>query len=141
MIVLDTNVASEVISPTPNPGVLAWVDSLDADEVVITAPTAAEMRFGAALLPHGRRRAVLQEDVEDLLDVVFAGRVLPFDVDCTGLYAQLRSDRHAAGRPMSISDAQIAAICLHYGATLATRNVKDFVGVGLEIIDPWNEPG
>ena len=139
MIILDTNVISELLEASPNSNVLAWIDALHTEDLAITSTTAAEMRLGVALMPDGRRKAELHQDVERLIDIDFAGQVWPFDVACTSHYAELRSERRRLGRPMSIGDAQIAAISLQYGAVLATRNVKDFVGTGVETANPWTD--
>jgi toxin FitB len=137
VIVLDTNVLSELIRPTPDERVLDWVDRQDSAEVVLTAITAAELRAGVALLPRGRRRTTLAARIEELLTDTFAAAVLPFGVDATGYYAQIVAKRRRAGTPISAPDAQIAAICRQYDARLATRNVRDFAQTGVDIVDPW----
>jgi hypothetical protein len=140
MIVLDTNVASEILQPEPNLAVLTWLDSWPTDELLITATTAAEMRYGAALLPPGRRQTALKHDVERFIESDFAGQVVPFEVGATAIYAEIRSARRRRGLPISIGDAQIAAVCRQYDATLATRNVKDFVHTGVSVVNPWELP-
>jgi toxin FitB len=137
VIVLDTNVVSELIRHVPDVGVIQWVDRIPADEVFLTAVTAAELRHGVARLPDGRRKHELAAKVEKLLTDRFEGRVLPFDCDAAMPYAQIAAARERAGRPISMPDAQIAAICRSCGADLATRNVKDFVDTGVYVDNPW----
>ncbi|HEY2552923.1 MAG TPA: type II toxin-antitoxin system VapC family toxin [Streptosporangiaceae bacterium] len=137
MIVLDTNVVSEPTRKEPDPGVVAWLDALSAEETAITAITAAELAYGVRRLPDGRRQAELARAVHALIRDEFAGRVLPFDVRAVELYAEIVAGRERAGRPISTADAQIAAICLAHSATLATRNTADFTATGVSLIDPW----
>lgn len=138
MIVLDTNVLSELMLPAPTPAVLDWVDAQQPSEVWITAVTAAELRAGVAVLPAGRRRSAVSRRVEQLLTRTFADAVLPFDVDATAHYAEVVAARRRAGRPVSALDAQIAAICRQHDVSLATRNVRDFAATGVEVINPWS---
>jgi len=137
VIVLDTNVVSELMQPAPTLAVLDWVDSREPSELVITAITAAELRAGVALLPVGRRRNEIGRRMESLVTRTFAGSVLPFDVDATTHYAEVIAARRRSGKPISAMDAQIAGICRRHEATLATRNRKDFAATGVELIDPW----
>ena len=122
MILLDTNVLSELIRPEPDSAVTEWLDSLDAATVATTAITAAELLYGVARLPTGRRKERLGEAIGELIEEDLDGRVEPFDAAAAGHYADLLSDRERAGAPISAADAQIAAICRKLGATLATRN-------------------
>ena len=137
MIILDTNIISELARPAPDPGVIAWLDSLPADEAAITAITAAELQYGVRRMPDGRRKAELSEAVNALIDADFRHRVEPFDVLAADQYADVVTRREQAGQPISISDAQIAAICRVLSATLATRNTSDFAGTGVDLINPW----
>jgi predicted nucleic acid-binding protein len=137
MIVLDTNVVSEQARERQDPAVLNWLNSISGSEVVTTAVTAAEMLAGVARLPEGRRRRHLELAVRDILTIDFVDRILPFDAAAAEQYAEVMTRRSVAGRPVAVPDAQIAAICRQHGATLATRNVKDFDGVGLDLVDPW----
>lgn len=137
MILLDTNVLSELIRREPNEGVVGWLDSLDASEVATTAITAAELLYGAARLPRGRRKQRLSQAIDELIEEDFDGRVEPFDVTAAAHYAALVSDRDALGRPISVADAQIAAIARKLRATLATRNTDDFKNTGVDLVDPW----
>lgn len=138
MIVLDTNVISELIRGEPDEGVLRWLDSCDASAVATTAITAAELLYGVARLPPGRRKKQLSEAVRGLVEEDLDGRVEPFDPTAASHYAVLVSDRETAGRPIGVADAQVAAICRKLGATLATRNIKDFEDTGIELFDPWD---
>jgi hypothetical protein len=137
VILLDTNVLSELIRREPNEGVVGWLDSLDASEVATTAITAAELLYGAARLPRGRRKQRLSQAIDELIEEDFDGRVEPFDVTAAAHYAALVSDRDALGRPISVADAQIAAIARKLRATLATRNTDDFKNTGVDLVDPW----
>lgn len=137
MIVLDTNVISELVRDRPDPGVLAWVDARPVADLHLTSVTVAELLYGVERLPPGRRRAGLGAAVGDLVTVDFAGRVLPFDTAAAVAYAQVVAERDRAGRPIGMADAMIAAVALEAGAVLATRNVKDFAGVGIDLVDPW----
>ncbi len=136
MIVLDTNVISAVIGDHAEPDIVSWLDAVP-ELICLTSVTAAELRLGAALLPAGRRRASLEEEIEAMLAEDFAGAVLPFDEAASEAYAIVVAGRRRSGRPIAVLDAQIAAICLSREATLATRNVRDFEGVGVTVVDPW----
>ena len=137
MIVLDTNVVSEFMRAQAEPAVIGWLDRHSQDEYAVTAVTVAELLYGIARLPAGRRKSGLREAALQMLEEEFAGLVLPFDEAAAVHYAALVSQRAQAGRPISMADAQIAAICSHHGAVLATRNGKDFEGIGLTVVNPW----
>ena len=137
MIVLDTNVLSELTRRMPEPAVLSWLDEMPAEEICTTAVTAAELMYGVSRLPSGRRRTALLHAVDDLLNDDLGGRVEPFDFDAAAHYAVVVSDRDRLGRPISVANAQIAAICRAHGHSLATRNIKDFVGTEVTVINPW----
>ena len=137
MIVLDTNVISEMARQTPDPRVLSWLDSVEVSEVVTTAVTAAELRYGVARLPDGHRKRELTAVVRGILAEDFRGQVRPFDERASVRYADVVTGRERIGRPIGVADAQIAAICRDLGATLATRNTVDFEETGIELIDPW----
>lgn len=138
MIVLDTNVVSELARPQPNLAVIGWVDARDSSELVITALTAAEIRAGVALLPEGRRKHEIGIRMEPLLTETFAGYVLAFDIDSSAHYARILEARTRLGRPISALDAQIAAVCRQYEATLATKNIADFTDTGVQLVNPWD---
>lgn len=139
MIVLDTNVISELTRSVPDPGVLAWMDGLPTGELATTAVTAAELRYGVSRLPSGHRRRELTVAVSGLLNEDFRGKILPFDERAAVRYADIVAGRERAGRPIDAGDAQIAAICRDLGATLATRSTADFEETGIPLINPWDE--
>ncbi len=139
MIVLDTNVLSELLRPTPAPQVEAWLAAQDGASVYFTAVGEAELRHGVAILPAGRRRDALAEAIEGMLDEDFRGRILPFDREAAAAYAAIAAERRAAGRPISQFDCQIAAIARAQGASVATRNTGDYEGCGVAVIDPWEQ--
>ena len=137
MIVLDTNVLSELLRPTPAPQVEAWLAAQDGTNVYFTAVGEAELRHGVAILPAGRRRDTLAQAIEGMLDEDFRDRILPFDREAARAYAAIAAERRAAGRPISQFDCQIAAIARAHGASVATRNIGDYEGCGVAVIDPW----
>ncbi len=112
-------------------------DTLEAASLYISAVTEAELRFGLALLPEGRRRDQLAEAIEGMLAADFSGRILPFDSAAASVYARIAADRRRSGRPIAQFDAQIAAIASSRSAALATRNMADFVDCGVSLVDPW----
>ena len=138
MIVLDTNVVSELFRPGPADAVQSWIDTHRRSEVYLTVTTAAELLYGVARLPAGRRKRALASDVTAILDVEFAQRVLAYDRTAATHFADIVARRRRLGRPMDYPDAQIAAICRARNATLATRNVNDFEGTGIELVNPWD---
>lgn len=138
MILLDTNVVSELMRPAPEPKVVEWLDGQPAADVWLSAVTVGEIRLGIALLPDGQRKerlagladAMIQEDLSD--------RCLPYDVLAAAEYAGIVATRTRLGRPISVEDAQIAAIARSAGLTLATRNTKDFSDIDeLPLVNPW----
>ena len=139
MILLDTHVLSELMRPATSRGVENWLGRQPAAAVFIAAITEAELRYGLALLPEGRRRRRLLAQAEAMLAEEFAGRVLSFDSPAALAYARIAAARRLLGRPIAQADAQIAAIAASRGASLATRNAADFVDCGIDVVDPWNE--
>ena len=137
MIVLDTNVLSEGLRPRPSANVLRWMQSEPIAGLFTTAITEAELFYGAALLPDGRRRRSLEAVITQLLATQFTGRILPFDSAAAREFADIAATRRRAGRPIGEADARIAAIARSRGAILATRNVSDFAACGVTVIDPW----
>lgn len=137
MIVFDTNILSELIRPVPEPKVLAWLETQAGDALFTTAVSQGEMLYGACILPAGRRRDSLLQEVEAIFSTDMAGRVLPYDSDAADAHAAIAAMRRMHGRPINQSDAMIAGIVRARGATLATRNVRDFEGCGIALVDPW----
>jgi toxin FitB len=138
MIVLDTNVVSELMRTSPNTSVLVWLrQQVDAD-LYTTAITLAEIRYGIDRLPDGRRKQLLSATADDVFGD-FEEQVLPFDARAALKYAAIVSARDRVGRPIDGFDAQIAAICREHRAALATRYGADFEHTGVEVIDPWQE--
>lgn len=138
MILLDTNVLSELMRPVPTEAVVEWVAAQPAVSLYTTSITKAEILHGILLLPAGRRRTAFESAARAMFDQEFSGRVLPFGGDSAPGYAYIAAARRKGGRPISHFDAQIAAIAHSHGASVATRNVADFEGCGVEIINPWS---
>lgn len=137
MIILDTNIVSELMRSEPEPLVEAWLSDQVGADVYLTAITEAELLYGVAVMPAGQRREALSEAISGLLREDFRARILPFDSPAAAAYAVIATARRAAGRPISQSDCQIAAIARSRGAAVATRNARDFEGCGIDVIDPW----
>lgn len=138
MIVLDTNVLSEILRPSPDDRVLAWLERQPRSALFTTTVTEGELLYGVQLLPEGRRKTLLLDAVLAIFASDLAGRVLGFDSDAAAAYAVIAAARKATGHPISQFDAMIAAIARSRGASLATRNIKDFVDCGIEVINPWH---
>ncbi|HYY88056.1 MAG TPA: type II toxin-antitoxin system VapC family toxin [Chloroflexota bacterium] len=135
MIVVDTNVVSELMRPSPSAVVVGWMRRNDS-QLYTTSITLAEIRYGIERLADGRRKELLRSTAEEVF-ADFTERVLPFDAEAAVAYATIVSDRDRAGRPIDGFDAQIASICRAHRAALATRNAKDFQDTGIDVIDPW----
>ena len=139
MIILDTNVVSELISPALSPAVAAWFAREDVGDMFVSAVTEAELRYGGELLPLGRRRDGLFSAIDDILSNDLGGRIVPFNSAAARAYASIVASRRAAGRPIGILDAQIAATARSLGASVATRDLGGFEGTGVEVINPWTD--
>ena len=138
MILLDTNVLSELMRPMPDPNVVRWLDAWLEWDVWISAVTVAEIRLGISLLPAGKRKELLLNLAEQMFQEDFPDRCLPFDCEAARKYALIVSERNRQGHPIRVEDAQIAAIARTAGLELATRNTKDFSNItGLQLVDPW----
>ena len=137
MIVLDTNVFSEMMRNPMDGRVEHWLSSHDPTEFAITSVTRAEVRYGLARLPAGKRRTELQR-LADILFAQLTDRSLVFDNLSADRYGEIVARREICGRPIRIFDAQIAAICVIHGATIATRNVQDFADTGVTIVNPFD---
>ncbi len=138
MIVLDTTVISEALRPTPDPGVVAWLEALTGD-VGITTITLAEVLTGVRRMPNGRRKNMLTREVRAAVEPFRgSGNILAFDADAADRYADIVVMREKIGRPISMADAEIAAICRSQRATCATRNAKHFDDLGIALVNPWD---
>lgn len=138
MIVLDTNVVSEGMRAAPHAQVEAWLRKIEPAELAVTAITVAEILYGLALLPRGRRRTDLEMRFKSFVANVIEDRVLAFDAAAAEHYAVIAATRRAAGKPTSQSDAMVGAIAAAHGCAVATRNVADFADFGVAVLDPWN---
>jgi predicted nucleic acid-binding protein len=141
VIVLDTNVLSELMKPEPSKRVASWIARRSVRSLYVTSVTQAEILYGILLMPSGRKRRAIEEAAVEMFDTEFARRVLPFGSDAAVRYARIAADRRMIGRPISHFDAQIAAITAIAGASLATRNVDDFAQCGIDVVNPWEEDG
>lgn len=137
MIVLDTNVVSELMRKRPEPTVIEWVDSQPASALAMTSVTAGELRYGLERMPGGKRKEMLREQIEAMLRLDFGQNILAFDLASAEAYGRIAAGREAIGRPISQADAQIAAICDATGSKLATRDVDDFEALDIDIVNPW----
>lgn len=137
MIVLDTNVISEVLRPFPETAVLVWLRSMRRSELWTSSIVLAELFSGVDLMPAGERQKVLREKMEQMVSMLFTGRVFTFDVAAARAYGPILATRQRMGRPIEQIDAQIAAIAAVHGAMLATRNIPDFEHCGIALVNPW----
>ena len=137
MIVLDTNVLSDVMSSSPDAAVRRWLAQQSSQPLFTTSISMAEILQGIELLPQGKRRTGLLIAAQTMFTGLFPGRVLPFHEDAARAFAPIASNRRTRGRPISLFDAQIAAIARAFGSTLATRDTADFEGCGVTLINPW----
>jgi len=136
VIIVDTNVVSELMRPSPSPRVRDWVSAQAPGELCTTAITVAEVRYGLERLADGRRKQSLLSAAGEVF-AAFSDYIQPFDADAAIWYATIVARRDRLGLPIDGFDAQIAAICRTRGAALATRNAKDFRETGTDVIDPW----
>ncbi|PCE32714.1 type II toxin-antitoxin system VapC family toxin [Burkholderia ubonensis] len=137
MILVDTNVISEPLRPAPNASVLEWLDAQNVETLFLAAISLAEMRFGVAAMPEGKRRDWLHRSIEQRVVPVFRGRILPFDTAASEAYARLRARARAAGSAIAPADGYIAATAEANGLIVATRDIAPFEAAGLRAIDPW----
>lgn len=141
MILLDTNVVSEPLRGTPEPRVIDWFDAQALETLYLSAITVAELRAGVARLPDGKRRSRLHDSLESQVLPLFAGRMRPFDHNCTSTYAELMARARSSGLAITAADGYIAAIAISNGFTVATRDVSPFVAAGAKVINPWEWAG
>jgi len=139
VIVIDTNVVSELMRPSPAAQVREWISAQAPDGLCTTAITVAEIRYGLERMPDGRRKQNLLAAATEIFGA-FGDFIHPFDADAAIWYATIVANRDRLGLPIEGFDAQIAAICRARGAALATRNTKDFQKTGIDVIDPWQPP-
>lgn len=137
MIVLDTNVISELVRREPDPNVVDWLDGQDLQTLATTSITVGELRYGIELLPHGNRRKTLEEAISVLLTRLIDERVLPFSTDAALAYGVLAAIQKRRGIQAGTHDTMIAATAISSGHTLATRNVRDFAECGIDLVNPW----
>ncbi len=137
-IIVDTNVVSEMMRDNPNPDVRDWIDQQNEEELYLSAISEAELLYGIELLSEGRRRDNLETALIEVLRDDFFGRVLPFDSAATRFYGIIRAERRASGKKHTAEDCMIAAIAKSIGASVATRNVRDFEDCGIKVINPWD---
>jgi predicted nucleic acid-binding protein len=137
MIVLDTDVLSEALRPVPEPSVMAWLANQPRASLFTTTVTRGEILYGIRLLSDGKRRRGLWDAAKKIFDEDFADQLLSFDSDAADMYAEIAASRRAAGKPISQIDAMIVAMARSRGASLATRNVKDFEDCGTDVVNPW----
>lgn len=137
MILLDTNVVSEASKPGGDPNVKAWLDRQPTDSLYLSAVTVAELLWGIAVLPNGRRKTSLEDVLRSRVLPVFEGRILPFDMAAAEAYAQLRAHGRATDKAIATVDGYIAAIALAHRLTVATRDTAPFTAAGLSVINPW----
>lgn len=138
MIVLDTNVLSETLRPSPSEVVMSRLAAQEPEQIFLTTITQAELLYGIELLPAGKRRSGLLGVIEKLLSEEFEGRLLPFDEEAARVFAKIVRERELRGRPISQPDAMIAAIARARRAAIATRNIGDFEHCGIRLINPWD---
>ena len=138
MIILDTNVVLEALKPAPSQVVLDWLDRQAPETLYLTAVSLAELLAGIEVLPQGRRRLELEQAVTRQILPLFEGRILSFDAKAADAFGKIRAGAQSVGNTISFADGAIAAIAAEQGFLLATRNVRDFRGVGVGLINPWD---
>lgn len=139
MIIVDTNVISELFRPAPAKQVETWLADQDGANLYFTTIGEAELRHGVAILPPGKRRTALTRAIEGILEEDFRDRILPFDRSAASAYAAIATERRVLGRPISQFDCQIAAIARAHGASVATRNTSDYESCGVDLLNPWDQ--
>lgn len=137
MILLDTNIISEMMKSTPAPNVMTWIDQQQVIQLYISTVSIAEISYGIQVLPNGKRRILLEDSFNKLLRDAFEHRILSFDESAAHCYGTMMCRRKVIGKPLSIPDGQIAAIARVNSLTVATRNIKDFDDCGLDLINPF----
>ncbi len=139
-LLVDTNVVSELIRRSPNPTVVGWAAAHSLHELFFSAVGEAELLYGALILASGRRREILAAEIERMLGEAFEDRILPFDSEAARAYADIAAWRRSLGRTIPLADGQVAAIARSRGMVLATRNVRHFEDIDIDVVDPWTAP-
>jgi predicted nucleic acid-binding protein len=139
MIILDTNIVSEMMKENPDQAVTDWFKRQDNNQLYITVLTVAEIKYGISLLPEGKRKETLDSDASHMFNSVFRNRILSFDYDAACHYPIAHQHRKAVGKTMTVMDAELAAICRSNNAALATRNIRDFTDTPIELISPFDK--
>jgi toxin FitB len=137
VIIVDTNVVTEVMKASPAAAVVSWLNARDSSALFLTAITVGEIRYGLRTMPRGLRRQRLEEGFERVITEAFTGRVLAFGEEAASHYGEVMGRRKELGRPLSVPEGQIAAIARVHGFAVATRNVRDFLDCGIEIVNPF----
>jgi len=137
MILLDTNVISEPLKPQGNPVVLAWIDAQAVETLYLSSITLAELRFGISIMPDGKRKDNLRQQLNERVMPVFADRILSFGIEAADAYAELRARARSVGQAIGTADAYIAAVAAAHGFAVATRDASPFQAAGLSVINPW----
>jgi len=137
MIIVDTNIVAEAMKALPEVAVMSWLNDQETSTLFLTTITMGEIYYGLRIMPQGRRRLQLEQGFDRLLAEAFAGRVLAFEEGAARHYGEVMGRRREIGRPLSVPDGQIAAIARVNGYVVATRNVRDFVDCGVEIVNPF----
>lgn len=138
MIILDTNVVSEPLKPVPDAAVLSWLNAQEPETLFLTTISLAELLAGVEALPAGQRRTALGQSLLGRMLPLFEGRILAFDARAAQAFAQVNARAKSAGNPIGFADGAIAAIASAHGFKVATRNVRDFLGTGVDILNPWD---
>ena len=138
MFILDTNVVSESMRPAPHPAIASWVAERPTSNLFLTAVTEAELRFGLAVMPPSKRSDGLRTGFERMMGTGFANRVLPFDSGAARDYASIAAAKRRKGRPITLTDCQIAAIARSRGMAVVTRNIPDFEDMEIDIFNLWD---
>ncbi len=141
MILLDTNIVSGLMAPSPPERLVSWLNGQSTETLFLSAITIAEISYQLRILPAGRRRTSLRERFGEFVAAGFAQRVLDFDVRAAAEYGEILAHRREIGRPMSLLDGQIAATARAYSLAVATRHLSDFEDCGLALVDPFQESG
>jgi toxin FitB len=141
MILLDTNVLSALMRPEPEQEVVAWLNTQSPELIWTSSVTVFEIRFGLEILADGRRRRFLEQAFAKALEEDLENRIALFDLAAAQAAGRMAAERRKAGRPVEIRDMQIAGIAKVHDAAVATRNVRDFEGLGLTLVDPWSKQG